>query len=91
MGSRNDESAAGRSPEATDMSGYSYPTRADDPVHTVRAIGRMAQMILELRDEYVNRPRADILQQIDQRLFDIEQLHRELETRMANAHPDEQR
>ncbi|HEU0114828.1 MAG TPA: hypothetical protein VFQ80_09125 [Thermomicrobiales bacterium] len=73
------------------MSGYSYPTRADDPVHTVRTIGRLAQMILELRDEYVARPRLDLLQQIDQRLFDLEQQHRELETRMANAHPDEQR
>jgi hypothetical protein len=73
------------------MSGYSYATRADDPVHTVRTIGRVAQMILELRDEYVAKPRPDLLQQIDQRLFDLEQLHRELETRMANARPEEPR
>ena len=71
------------------MTGYSYATRADDPVHTVRTIGRVAQMILELRDEYVAKPRADILQQIDQRLFDLEQLHHELTSRMANAHHDE--
>jgi hypothetical protein len=48
-------------------------------------------MLLELRDEYVAKPRQDLLQQIDQRLFDLEQLHHELTARMANAHPDEQR
>ena len=53
------------------MSGYSVPSREDDPVHTVRTIGRIAQIILELRDEYVARPRPEILSQIDQRLEDL--------------------
>ena len=30
------------------MSGYSVASREDDPVHTVRAIGRMAQILIEL-------------------------------------------
>ena len=41
------------------MSGYSVPSREDDPIHTVRTISRIAQMIVELRDEYVRRPRPD--------------------------------
>ncbi len=53
------------------MPGYSAPTREDDPVHVVRTIGRIAQMLLELRDEYERRPRPDTLAQIDQRLNDL--------------------
>ncbi|MDP9372096.1 MAG: hypothetical protein M3Q65_06520 [Chloroflexota bacterium] len=53
------------------MPGYSAPTREDDPIHVVRTIGRIAQMLLELRDEYERRPRPDTLAQIDQRLNDL--------------------
>jgi hypothetical protein len=67
------------------VSGYSYATREGDPVHTVRTIGRLAQMIIELRDEYVQRPRADLLVQIEQRLTDLEALHAELRNRMEHA------
>lgn len=67
------------------MSGYSYATREGDPVHTVRTIGRLAQMIIELRDEYVQRPRADLLVQIEQRLTDLEALHDELRNRMEHT------
>ncbi|MFM9105888.1 MAG: hypothetical protein ACKOWF_04240 [Chloroflexota bacterium] len=66
------------------MSGYSHPSREDDPVHTVRTIGRMAQMLLELRDEYVKRPRPDLLAQIDKRLDELETLHAELRQRTAS-------
>lgn len=68
------------------MSGYSYATREGDPVHTVRTIGRLAQMIIELRDEYVQRPRPDLLVQIDQRMTDMESLHGELRARMEHPH-----
>lgn len=67
------------------MSGYSYPTREADPVHTVRTIGRLAQMIIELRDEYVARPRPDLLVQIDQRVTDLLALQSDLRSRMAEA------
>jgi hypothetical protein len=70
------------------VSGYSYASREGDPVHTVRTIGRLAQMILELRDEYVARPRPDLLVQIDQRLTDLVALQSELRTRMAEAQSD---
>jgi hypothetical protein len=68
------------------VSGYTYATREGDPVHTVRTIGRIAQMIIELRDEYVERPRPDLLVQIDQRMTDLAGLQEELRDRMAE-HP----
>jgi hypothetical protein len=40
-------------------------------------------MIIELRDEYVERPRPDLLVQIDQRLADLVGLQDELRARMA--------
>ena len=71
------------------MSGYTIASREDDPVHTVRTIARIAQMLIELRDEYVERPRADILRQIDQRLDDLLVQRDELRHRMAHARPEE--
>ncbi|HUZ00874.1 MAG TPA: hypothetical protein VMU89_11015 [Thermomicrobiaceae bacterium] len=63
------------------MPGYSLPTREDDPVHTVRTIGRLAQMILELRDEFVRAPRPDTLDQIERRLDELAVLHVQLRER----------
>ncbi len=67
------------------MGTYTYATREDDPVHTVRTIGRVAQMLSELRDEYVAKPRPEILAQIDQRLTDLAHLQAELRARVATA------
>lgn len=65
--------------------GYTLPSREDDPVHTVRTIARIAQILIELRDEYVQRPRPDILQQIEQRMDDLVGLRDELKQRIAHA------
>ncbi len=70
-------------------SGYTVPSREDDPVHTVRTIARIAQMLIELRDEYVARPRPDLLRQIDQRLEDLLGQQDELRHRMANLRSEE--
>lgn len=70
------------------MTGYSAPTREDDPIHVVRTIGRIAQMLLELRDEYERRPRADTLTQIDQRLGDIMEQRARLSARRAPRKSD---
>lgn len=67
------------------MSGYTVPSREDDPVHTVRTIGRIAQMLIELRNEYVEQPRADILDQIVQRLDDLLAQRDELQHRIAHS------
>jgi hypothetical protein len=82
------------------MAGYSVPTRENDPVHTVRTVGRLAQMVLELRDEYVRDPRPDTLDQIIRRLDEINRLRDDLKRRQEqdaaesaeafNAEPDEE-
>ncbi|MGI8403988.1 MAG: hypothetical protein ACR2OE_04355 [Thermomicrobiales bacterium] len=71
------------------MSGYTLTSREDDPVHTVRTIARVAQMLIELRDEYTNRPREDTLQQIEKRLDDLNRLHGELKIKIAHQHEQE--
>ncbi len=67
------------------MTGYSVPSREDDPVHTVRTIGRLSQMLIELRDEYVARPRAETLAQIEQRLDDLMMQRDALRARIDHA------
>lgn len=68
------------------MSGYTVPSREDDPIHTVRTIGRLSHMLVELRDEYVARPRPETLRQIEQRLDDLLALREELHTRAQADH-----
>lgn len=67
------------------MAGFSAPTREDDPIHIVRTIGRLSQMLLELRDEYEHRPRPDTLAQLDQRLNDLAELRAKLNQRRSEA------
>lgn len=71
------------------MAGYNLPTGEDDPIHLVRTIGRLSQMLLELRDEYVNDRRPDTLDQIERRLDEITRLHGQLTT-LRRAQENEQ-
>ncbi len=73
------------------MSGYSVPSREDDPVHTVRTIGRLSQMLIELRDEYVARPRPETLAQIEQRLDDLLMQREALRARAEHANDSTER
>ncbi len=66
------------------MSSYQHPTGDDDPVHIVRTIGRLAQMVLEIRDEYIEGRRDDALDQLERRLDEISGLHGQLRTLRAN-------
>jgi hypothetical protein len=70
-------------------SGYTVASREDDPIHTVRTIGRLAQMLIELRNEYVASPRPETLGQIEQRLDDIHEQREILRQKIANAAGDE--
>ncbi len=63
------------------MHGYSLPTREQDPVHVVRTIGRLAQMVLELRDEYVQDSKPATLDQIERRLDELAALREQLRQR----------
>ena len=60
-------------------------SREGDPVHAVRTIARLAQMLIELRDEYVQRPRQDTLVQIQQRLDDLLALRDDLNERILQS------
>lgn len=60
-------------------------SREDDPVHTIRTISRIAQMLIELRDEYVDRPRPETLAQFQQRLDDLMVLRDELTAKAEKA------
>lgn len=60
------------------MTGYTMPTGEHDPMQVVRTIGRLTQMLLEIRDEYVRDPREDTLDQFERRLDEINQLGRQL-------------
>lgn len=67
------------------MTGFTVSSRENDPVQTVRTIGRIAQMLVELRDEYTQRPRPDTLEQIDQRIKDLVNLRGELQDHISSA------
>lgn len=67
------------------MTGYTPPTGADDPIIVVRTIGRLAQMVLELRDEYVASRRADTLDQLERRLDELTRLREQLNS-VRHAH-----
>lgn len=71
------------------MSGYSSSSREESAVQTVRTIARVAQMLIELRDEYVERPREDLLEQIEQRLDDLIGLRQELRTKLEGVRIEE--
>ena len=60
------------------MSGYTLPTGEHDPIHLVRTISRLAQMLLEIREEYINDPRPDTLDQFERRLDEISTLQHQL-------------
>lgn len=70
------------------MTGFSVSSRDNDPVQTVRTIGRVAQMLVELRDEYVERPRGDTLRQIEQRIDDLTRLKGELQEHISDDETD---
>jgi predicted component of type VI protein secretion system len=71
------------------MSGFSTPSRSDSPAQIVRTIGRLAQILIELRDEYAERPRDDTMTQIEQRLDELMELRESLHSRLAEEQPAE--
>lgn len=53
----------------------------DDPVQIVRTIARISQMLIELRDEYVEDKSDDVLDQIERRLEELNDLKDQLHAR----------
>ncbi len=58
---------------------YSEPVKPGDTMDTVRKIGRLAQLVLELKTEYERRPRHDTLNQIKSRAAELFSLAEELD------------
>jgi hypothetical protein len=52
-------------------------------------IGRLAQMVIELRDEYVRDPRPDTLDQIERRLDELAETREQLRERLHPKEPTE--
>ena len=55
------------------------PHKPGDTLDTVRKVGRVAQLLLELRAEYERRPNAEVLRQIVARAAEINQLAGEID------------
>ena len=70
------------------MSGFSMASYGDDPAQVVRTIARISQMLIELRDEYLDQQRDDTLDQIERRILELgelsEQLHASRERESAS-------
>jgi hypothetical protein len=63
------------------MAGFTMGSVNEDPVQIVRTIARISQMLIELRDEYIETHRDDVLDQIERRLDELENLHQQLHAR----------
>lgn len=63
------------------MAGFTMGSINDDPVQIVRTIARISQMLIELRDEYIETHRDDVLDQIERRLDELHALHDQLHAR----------
>ncbi|HUS16036.1 MAG TPA: hypothetical protein VM536_13635 [Chloroflexia bacterium] len=50
---------------------FSDPFRAQDHIDEVRKVGRLAQVLLDLRAEYEHKPRPALLEQIVQRIDEL--------------------
>jgi hypothetical protein len=60
------------------MTERAFPDPDTDPIYLIRTAGRLAQMLLEIRDEYINDPRPDTLDQFERRLGELTELRDQL-------------
>jgi prephenate dehydrogenase len=63
------------------MAGLNMGSINDDPVQIVRTIARISQMLVELRDEYLESKSDEVLDQIDRRLEELNELKAQLKAR----------
>lgn len=63
------------------MAGLNMGSINEDPVQIVRTIARIAQMLIELRDEYLENKSDDVLDQIERRLEELQDLKDQLHSR----------
>ncbi|MGI8589273.1 MAG: hypothetical protein ACR2M0_16560 [Chloroflexia bacterium] len=68
---------------------FTDPFKSEDHIVAVRKIGRLAQVLLDLRSEYEQKPRRTILEQIVERIDEITELRAELSGALVSAQPAE--
>src|SRR5215203_4364272 len=66
---------------------FTEPYKPQDQIDHVRKVGRLAQIILDMRVEYERRPRPETLQQIVARISEMEAVRVEIIEHMPPA-PD---
>lgn len=62
---------------------FTDPYKPQDQIEQVRKVGRLAQIILDMRAEYERRPRPEILGQIVARIAEMEVLRADIVAHMA--------
>jgi hypothetical protein len=62
---------------------FTEPYKPQDQIEQVRKVGRLAQIILDMRLEYERRPRPDLLGQIMTRIAEMEALRAEMASNLA--------
>ncbi len=68
---------------------FTDPFKSEDHIVAVRKIGRLAQVLLDLRGEYEQKPRRAILEQIVERIDEIIELRAELSGALISTGPPE--
>jgi len=66
---------------------FTDPIRPQDHIDEVRKVGRLAQVLLDLRAEYEHKPRRALLEQIVQRLDELAVLRADLDGALAQSVP----
>jgi hypothetical protein len=62
---------------------FTDPFRPQDQIDQVRKIGRLAQLLLDMRTEYEHKPHRALLEQIAQRIDEMTALRAELSKALA--------
>lgn len=57
---------------------FTDPFRPQDQIDQVRKVGRLAQLLLEMRSEYERKPRRALLDQIIARIDELSTLRAEM-------------
>ncbi len=66
---------------------FTDPFRPQDHIDEVRKVGRLAQVLLDLRAEYEHKPQRVLLEQIVQRLDELTALRTELDKALTQPAP----
>jgi len=64
---------------------FTEPYKPQDQIELVRKVGRLAQIILDIRTEYERRPRPDLLAQLLSRITEMESVRADIVAHLTPA------